>query len=334
MRTGLWYNRRMLKARFAAAFVLALGVLHAQDTQVVTLPAPPEGTAAQPSVRVIAGASTPTAARSRSRGLLWKATSATATVYLAGSLHFGSEDMYPLPQEMESAFQESSVLVVEVDVSAMSPTKALGLMATSGTYPPDDSLWNHVSERTRSLLPAFAAQHGLNADMLSRLRPWAVDFILSAQMMQAAGMRPDLGIDMHFLGQAKGSKRIESLETVDEQIRALAGVPDIENAHALEEVVTNPERAGQTLRTMKAAWIAGDTAALEALIADEFSKTPESRRLLLDERNVRMTAGVESYLKGGETCFVVVGGAHLIGKGGVVSRLAAKGYAVKRVAAN
>ena len=83
---------------------------------------------------------------------------------------------------------------------------------------------------------------------------------------------------------------------------------------------------------MKAAWIAGDTAALEALIADEFQDAPESRRRLLDDRNVRMTAGVESYLKGGETCFVVVGGAHLIGKGGVVSRLAAKGYTVKRVA--
>ncbi|MBZ5586202.1 MAG: TraB/GumN family protein [Acidobacteriia bacterium] len=319
----------MAKARFAAAFALALGLLQAQDTQVVTLPAPPEGTAPKPAVHVIADA--PTAGAARARGLLWKATSATTTVYLAGSLHFGSPDMYPLPQEMESAFQESSVLVVEVDISAMSPTKALGLMATSGTYPPEDSLWNHVSERTRSLLPAFAAQHGLNADVLARLRPWAVDFVLSAQMMQAAGMRPDLGIDMHFLGQAKGAKRIEALETVDQQIRALADVPDREHAQALEEAVTNPGRADQTLRTMKAAWIAGDASALEALVADEFSKTPESRKRLLDERNVRMTAGVESYLKGGETCFVVVGGAHLIGKDGVVSRLAAKGYTVKRV---
>jgi uncharacterized protein YbaP (TraB family) len=322
----------MLKVRFAAAFVLALGVCQAQDTQVVTLPAPPEGMAPKPTVHAVTDAATPTAARSKTRGLLWKATSGTTTVYLAGSLHFGSPDMYPLPQEMESAFQESSVLVVEVDVSAMSPTKAMGLMATSGTYPPGDSLWNHVSERTRSLLPAFAAQHGLSADMLARLRPWAVDFILAAQMMQAAGMRPDLGIDMHFLGKAKGAKRIEALETVDQQLRALAEVPDREHAHALEEAVADPERSDRILRTMKAAWIAGDTAALEALVADEFRDAPESRRRLLDERNARMAAGVEGYLKGGETCFVVVGGAHLIGKEGVVSRLAAKGYTVKRVA--
>jgi uncharacterized protein YbaP (TraB family) len=150
--------------------------------------------------------------------------------------------------------------------------------------------------------------------------------------MQAAGMRPDLGIDMHFLGKAKGAKRIEALETVDQQLRALAEVPDREHAHALEEAVADPERSDRILRTMKAAWIAGDTAALEALVADEFRDAPESRRRLLDERNARMAAGVEGYLKGGETCFVVVGGAHLIGKEGVVSRLAAKGYTVKRVA--
>jgi len=326
----------MLKVRIAAAFALALGLVQAQDTQVVTLPAPPEGMAPKPTVHAVtdapATATATTTGASRTRGLLWKATSGRTTVYLAGSLHFGSPDMYPLPQAMESAFQESSVLVVEVDVSAMNPTRALSLMATSGTYPPGDSLWNHVSERTRSALPAFAAQYGLSADMLARLRPWAVDFMLSSQMMQAAGMRPDLGIDMHFLVLAKGAKRIEALETADEQIRALAGVPDRENAHALEEVVTDPGRAEQILRNLKAAWIAGDTSALEALIADEFRDAPESRRRLLDDRNVRMVAGIESYLKGGETCFVVVGGAHLIGKEGVVSRLAAKGYTVKRVA--
>ncbi|HXN46250.1 MAG TPA: TraB/GumN family protein [Bryobacteraceae bacterium] len=328
----------MLKVRFAAAFVLALGVVHAQDTQVVTLPAPPGGMAPKPTVHAVTedapASPTPTASTgaSRTRGLLWKATSGTTTVYLAGSLHFGSPDMYPLPPEMESAFRASSVLVVEVDVSAMSPTRAMSLMATSGTYPPGDSLWNHVSERTRSALPAFAAQYGLSADMLARLRPWAVDFMLSSQMMQQAGMRPDLGIDMHFLGLAKGSKRTEALETVDEQISALANIPDRENAHALEEAVTKPERAAQVLRNLRAAWISGDTAALDALMAEEFKDAPESRRRLLDDRNVRMTAGVEGYLKGGETVFVVVGGAHLIGKGGVVSRLAAKGYTVKRVA--
>ncbi len=313
----------MAYARLVAVLPLALGFLTAQDTQVITLPAPPAAAAANPATHAIPVA--------RGSSLLWKANSATTTVYLAGSLHFGSSDMYPLPPEMEAAFQESSVLVVEVDPSAVSPAKAISLIATSGTYPPGDTLWNHVSGRTRSELPAFAAQRGLSAEMLSRLKPWAVDLILSAQMMQAAGMRPDLGIDVHFLGQAGAAKRTEALETAEQQMRALVNVPESEQAQALEETVTDPERAGQILKTMKAAWMQGDAAALESLVAEEFRKSPESRKRLLDDRNVSMAAAIEHYLKGGEPSFVVVGAAHLIGKNGVVSRLVAKGFAVQRV---
>jgi hypothetical protein len=82
---------------------------------------------------------------------------------------------------------------------------------------------------------------------------------------------------------------------------------------------------------MKSALLQGDVATLETLTADEFRNSPVSRKLLLDDRNARMAAAVERYLKGSEPCFVVVGAAHLIGKEGVVSRLAAKGFTVKRV---
>jgi hypothetical protein len=313
----------MTRARFAAGFALTLGLLAAQDTQVITLPAPPGAAAGQPSGHATTLAHT--------RGLLWKATSGATTVYLAGSLHFGSEDMYPLPQEMEDAFQASSVLVIEVDPNGVTPSKVLSLVTTAGVYPPGDTLWNHVSGRTRSLLPAFAAQQGLSAEMLSRLKPWAVNLMLAAHMMQEEGMRPDLGIDMHFMGEAGTAKRIEALETVDQQMRALVETPESENALSLEETVTDPERAKQMLGRMKAAWVAGDTAALEAVVFEDLRKTPESRKRLLDERNVSMTAAIARYLKGSEPCFVVVGSAHLLGKDGIVSRLTARGFSVKRV---
>ncbi len=320
----------MAKLRFTVAFALAFGLLSAQDdTRVVTLPAPPGATAGQTAVHAVTNAQQGSVA-ARSRGFLWKATSGSTTVYLAGSIHFGSPDMYPLPEEMERAFQESSVLVLEVNPNEVSPMKAMSLIASSGTYPFGDSLWNHVSERTRSLLPGFAERYGMNAEMLARMKPWAVDLMLSVQMMQAAGMRPDLGIDKHFLESASG-KRVEAIETAEEQLRALTAAPEREQLRALEETVANPEHAQQILQTMKAAWIKGDAATIEALASDEFKNSPVTKKRLLDDRNVGMTAAVEHYLKGGEPCFVVVGAAHLVGSGGIVSRLAASGYKVQRV---
>jgi uncharacterized protein YbaP (TraB family) len=42
------------------------------------------------------------------KGLFWKATSGANTIYLLGSIHLGSKDMYPLPREFEDAFAASN----------------------------------------------------------------------------------------------------------------------------------------------------------------------------------------------------------------------------------
>ena len=54
------------------------------------------------------------------RGLFWKASSSGNTIYLLGSVHLGTKEMYPLPDYIEKAFQRSSVLIVEVDLNKMS----------------------------------------------------------------------------------------------------------------------------------------------------------------------------------------------------------------------
>ena len=44
---------------------------------------------------------------------LWELRSPTATVYLLGSVHVASGDMYPLDARIERAFQKSETLVLE-----------------------------------------------------------------------------------------------------------------------------------------------------------------------------------------------------------------------------
>ncbi|HVX66984.1 MAG TPA: TraB/GumN family protein, partial [Bryobacteraceae bacterium] len=108
---------RTLRA-FALSF-LGLAAA-AQDTRVLTLPAPPPARQDRP----VARAHTPAV-----QGLMWKATSPTNTVYLVGSLHFGTPDMYPLPETIQSAFQKSSALVVEIDLNKVGPAEAFRFMA-------------------------------------------------------------------------------------------------------------------------------------------------------------------------------------------------------------
>ncbi len=51
---------------------------------------------------------------------LWRYTSDTATVYLAGSIHVLKSTLYPLAPQLEKAFEQADLLVVEVDTEKYS----------------------------------------------------------------------------------------------------------------------------------------------------------------------------------------------------------------------
>ena len=111
------------------------------------------------------------------RGLFWKVSSPTNTIYLLGSVHLGTKEMYPLPDYMEKAFQRSSVLIVEVDLNKVDKAEQakIGQYVTSnGTYPGDDTLWKHISPTTKENVQTFCSANGLPPDAFAKTKPWLV----------------------------------------------------------------------------------------------------------------------------------------------------------------
>ena len=99
--------------------------------------------------------------------MFWKASSGTNVIYLLGSVHVGSKDMYPLPTEVQDAFESSTALVVEVDINHLDKQKIQALFQGEGLYPGDDLLWNHVSKETRQEdVEQFGATYGIPAERL------------------------------------------------------------------------------------------------------------------------------------------------------------------------
>ncbi len=92
------------------------------------------------------------------------------------------------------------------------------------------------------------------------------------------------------------------------------------------------EQMREILTDMIAAWRAGDTAAIEALIAEQWLDDPRLvgfHEAILGERNRRMAQTIERRAGAGDaTWFVVVGAAHLVGDDGVPALLAAAGWQV------
>jgi hypothetical protein len=70
---------------------------------------------------------------------------------------------------------------------------------------------------------------------------------------------------------------------------------------------------------------------MEAVIhrsRDDYPKLLPVYEILVSRRNRTMAAKIEEFLNKGETYFIVVGAAHLVGKDGILERLKEKGYSV------
>ncbi len=312
--------------------ILALALTAGQDQGVVTLPVPPGATPSD-TTRVQWRLSAEASAAGRS-GLMWKTVSDTTTVYLVGSVHFGTEDMYPLPAHIENAFRNSSVLVVEVDPYHATASDLEGIVPQPEKLPPGDTLWNHVKPGTRDLVRRFCRRHGYDPESLTPMTVHHAAGLMWGALTHSAGLDSELGIDRYFIRQARGTKRLVELETVGLQLRLHAGWTADEDERMLADVAGNFDRYGEMVRSMTSVWMRGDVAAVDAMVSSMLRISPEARQRFFRDRNPRMIEAVERFLGGGEPCFVVVGAGHMLGSDGIVNALRQKGFRVEQVFEN
>ncbi len=268
--------------------------------------------------------------RAPAQGLWWKVTSGPATIYLLGSIHVARADLYPLDPRIEQAFSASDVLVVEVDLTKVNQFNVALKMQKLGTYPAGDSLDRHVSAEILRKLEKHAPGGLYSASTLKHFRPWLVAMTILQTKLAKLGYDPEHGLDNHFMDQAKESKDIVGLETIDEQIEMFTGMPEATQVLMLEQTLDDLDEIEPTMKLVLDAWRRGDPKAVdEELIAP--MRTPELQPVfeqMFSARNRRWDQALAKYAKSDRTYFVVVGAGHLVGKDSVVDLLQRRGEKV------
>jgi uncharacterized protein YbaP (TraB family) len=265
------------------------------------------------------------------RFLMWKVTSPTTTVYLVGSVHVATPELYPLPQALESAFAASRVLVVEVNTKNIDPTQSNKLIAESGMYRPGDSLSKHIAKPTSEALDQFCNKNGVARETLEGYKPWLAALTSAVIAFQQAGEDFHLGVDEHFLSEVSPAQRIDELETADYQISIFSASSEQEQEQLLASSLKDVNTVQEWAQKVQEAYVAGDDGKLQSMLETQFEPRAFYKRLI-EDRNLHMAERVQEYLKGKEQCFVVVGSGHLIGDKGLVKILQDKRYKVERVA--
>jgi uncharacterized protein YbaP (TraB family) len=263
------------------------------------------------------------------KNFLWKVEGAGGAAYLLGSLHVLTPDWYPLSARINQAFAESKTLVEEVDIDETNDPTAMITALAKAMLGDGKTLDQVVAPEVYAEVTRRAEKAGLPMAALQRMKPWLVAITLMAPTLEAAGFKPELGVDRHFYDRAKASGMTrQALETIAYQLDRFDQLSPKLQEDLLKTTMEDLDTEVSGVKEMAQAWSAGNVTSMEKLTLAALQESPELYQRLLVERNHNWMPHVETCLREKAGCFVVVGAAHLVGPDGLPALLAKKGYKV------
>ena len=306
--------------RTALGAALGLGLAAAVISPVQAQAVPPVADAA-PAIRAVPPA--------EGRGpAMWVIRDADSTLYLFGTVHLLRPTTAWGTDRVDAAFNSADKIVLEIsnpdDEAAVVP-----LVMQYGISPATPLSGLLTAEEIADL-DAAAKTIGLSAAQMDPFRPWFAALTLSVAPLQKAGYDPASGVELLLKARAEAAgKPISGFETVDEQIRILAGFPEEAQLDFLRGTLKDYETATVQLDALVEAWAAGDVDAIESLGVEPMREgSEEIYQALLVRRNTNWADQIQTMLAGSGTVFIAVGAAHLAGDDSVQEILERRGVEV------
>lgn len=280
----------------------------------------------------------------KNKPFFWKISDENSCVWILGSVHYADETFYPLPSVVDSAFAASDELAVEVDMNDEAvATSAAMRMAMLGMLPQNKLLSQVLPPPMWKTLDSLWSAWGMKfAANITHMRPWFAATVVSTVGMQRMGFDPEYGIDMVLQKRASAAgKKVVSIETVDDQVNALADT-SADNATGIlymKSTLSEVSRMDSMVTQMMRAWKTGNDSLMNAVM-DEDEKGYSAEELKLNEqlkqkiyinRNIKMADAVAKFLAEDRKVFVTVGAAHLVMfDRNVIQLLRDRGFKVER----
>lgn len=257
---------------------------------------------------------------------LWRVTSASAPVYLLGSVHALRNNDYPLPGVIDSAIQQSQQFFFEYDPKQ---DDALGRkLVAAAQYPNGVQIKGKIRPETYKYLMKIT-RGGMN--LWQHLKPWAIaHFLLDHPGFERVSTA--YGLDNYVEKKARARRRpMHGLETVDEHVAVFGGMSEIESEVYLLEALVFADQGPARYRATVAAWKTGDTQRLFSLEMPEIQDAPGLNPRFLDVRNARWIPKIEAAIKSGQPTMIVAGAMHFSGPRSVLVMLRARGHKIEQL---
>lgn len=260
--------------------------------------------------------------------------------WLYGTMHLGDERLLTLPDPVEEARESADALYCELAMDQMQKQQQKLLLKM--LLPRGQTLEDRLPEKLYQRLSDYVASRGGSMLTMDRLQVWAVN--LNLALIEATKEKMTQSLDLMIYKDAKSDgKEVGGLETMDEQLDAMADMPEADHVkmlvHSLDYMEKLIARGVSPLRRMLNVYLTGDedkllAVAKESMIGDKELLEKFMKPMIVD-RNIRMADRMAKKMEEHpeKSYFFAAGAMHYPGKDGIVVLLRKKGYRITRIGA-
>src|SRR5881275_203690 len=273
---------------------------------------------------------------------VWRVTNSKAPFYLVGSIHALSRKDYPLPRPYELALKDARRLLFEFNPNRGAEFEKK--LAAAGKYPPGQDIRSRIDPKLLAWLRQNVSPVKVEHNRLKKSRPRVANFDSGlgykpwwiAQHLVNTGNSSNMGtshgLDDYLVARArKMGQEIDGLESVDEHVAVLGGLPDRDSEFLLRDALNQSKSDAGEFSRMRSAWRKGDTAALWAGDAHLRKEAPQIAARFVDQRNIKWIPRIEAELKTGKPTAIVAGALHFSGPNSVIALLQERGYKIEQL---
>ena len=264
---------------------------------------------------------------------LFKVEKNGTSSYLFGTVHVGDASMKGLPEKVTKAIDQSEQVVVEVDISKLTPLQMQQRSMPFMMLKDGKTLQTELSKQNYNKLKDYFAKKSIDIAMFNGLKPWAVMVTMMQIEFQNAGFSDQTGIDKQVLAYAKKQNiTIGELETLEQQLQMFDGMALLSN-EMIEETFEQLTDINTYFIKLVNAWKNGDMDTLTEyynMSFDESNYGEISEQVMLVNRNDKWVEQLVPRLTK-EKLFIAVGALHLPEQHGLIKQLKDKGFSVTRL---
>lgn len=274
---------------------------------------------------------------------LWKIEKdGIAPSFLFGTMHMTDPRVIDLTPEARKAYDDAATVIIET-TDVLDEKKSATMLLSR----PDLMMFTDQTTLT-SLIPADQlktvedglTKRGLPLITVNKMKPWMILGVLAlpaCELKRKQGGAPFLDIKLAHDAQSAG-KDIAGLETMIEQMDAMAKVPMDFHIQGLIETVALGDAVEDVMETMITLYTKGQIAMImpvlkqlqpEGSMAD--GGYAEFEEIMINTRNALMAERAREHLSKGNR-FIAVGALHLPGEKGLVELLRKDGYTLTPLA--